>query len=90
MIIGNWNSCSCCVLSKHVQCAVCMQFHLCICTIDASLLQVIARHISEELPFMATENIIMEMVKQGADRQVRIVRVLTRIMVYSSSVTRTQ
>ena len=33
-------------------------------------LQVIARHISEELPFMATENLIMEMVKQGADRQV--------------------
>ena len=28
------------------------------------------RHISEELPFMATENFIMEMVKQGADRQV--------------------
>lgn len=31
---------------------------------------VIARHISQELPFMATENVIMAMVKKGADRQV--------------------
>lgn len=31
--------------------------------------QVIARRISEELPFMATENIIMEIVKKGGDRQ---------------------
>ena len=31
--------------------------------------QVIARRISQELPFMATENIIMEMVKMGASRQ---------------------
>ncbi|KAG8900842.1 adenylosuccinase ade13 [Tulasnella sp. 403] len=31
--------------------------------------QVIARRISEELPFMATENIIMAMVKAGGDRQ---------------------
>lgn len=30
---------------------------------------VIARHISQELPFMATENIIMAMVKKGGDRQ---------------------
>jgi adenylosuccinate lyase len=30
---------------------------------------VIARHIKEELPFMATENIIMEAVKRGGDRQ---------------------
>jgi adenylosuccinate lyase len=30
---------------------------------------VIARHISEELPFMATENIIMAAVKNGLDRQ---------------------
>ena len=30
---------------------------------------VIARRIAEELPFMATENIIMAMVKAGADRQ---------------------
>nr|XP_018903055.1 PREDICTED: adenylosuccinate lyase [Bemisia tabaci] len=31
--------------------------------------KVIRRHIDEELPFMATENIIMAMVKAGADRQ---------------------
>lgn len=31
--------------------------------------KVIERHISEELPFMATENIIMAMVKKGGDRQ---------------------
>jgi adenylosuccinate lyase len=30
---------------------------------------VIARHIDEELPFMATENIIMASVKKGGDRQ---------------------
>lgn len=30
---------------------------------------VIARHISQELPFMATENIIMAMVRAGGDRQ---------------------
>ncbi len=31
--------------------------------------KMIARHISEELPFMATENIMMEAVKRGGDRQ---------------------
>jgi adenylosuccinate lyase len=31
--------------------------------------RVIARHVSEELPFMATENIMMEAVKKGGDRQ---------------------
>ncbi len=31
--------------------------------------KVIERHIQEELPFMATENIIMEAVKKGGDRQ---------------------
>jgi len=31
--------------------------------------KVIARRIAQELPFMATENIIMAMVKQGGDRQ---------------------
>jgi adenylosuccinate lyase len=31
---------------------------------------VIQRHIQQELPFMATENIIMAMVKAGGDRQV--------------------
>ena len=29
----------------------------------------IEKHVSEELPFMATENVIMEAVKKGADRQ---------------------
>lgn len=32
--------------------------------------KVIARHIAQELPFMATENIIMAMVQAGGDRQV--------------------
>jgi adenylosuccinate lyase len=31
--------------------------------------QVIARHLSEELPFMATENILMHAVSRGGDRQ---------------------
>ena len=31
--------------------------------------KVIERRISQELPFMATENIIMALVKQGGDRQ---------------------
>ena len=31
--------------------------------------KVIARHIAQELPFMATENIIMAIVKNGGDRQ---------------------
>ncbi|CAB3384600.1 Hypothetical predicted protein [Cloeon dipterum] len=31
--------------------------------------KVIERHISQELPFMATENLIMAMVRKGADRQ---------------------
>ena len=31
--------------------------------------KVIAKHIAAELPFMATENIIMECVKAGGDRQ---------------------
>lgn len=33
--------------------------------------KIIERHIQQELPFMATENVIMEMVRKGADRQVR-------------------
>lgn len=32
--------------------------------------KVIERHISQELPFMSTENVIMAMVKAGGDRQV--------------------
>ncbi len=31
--------------------------------------RVIAKHVAEELPFMATENILMEAVKKGGDRQ---------------------
>lgn len=31
--------------------------------------QVIARHVSQELPFMSAENVIMAMVKAGGDRQ---------------------
>lgn len=31
--------------------------------------KVIAKHVAEELPFMATENILMECVKSGGDRQ---------------------
>lgn len=31
--------------------------------------KVIARRLAQELPFMATENIIMSMVKAGGDRQ---------------------
>ena len=31
--------------------------------------RIIEKHIKEELPFMATENIIMEAVKKGGDRQ---------------------
>lgn len=32
--------------------------------------KVVERHILQELPFMATENIIMAIVKKGGDRQV--------------------
>lgn len=34
-------------------------------------MQVIERYIQQELPFMATENIIMAIVKAGGDRQVK-------------------
>lgn len=33
--------------------------------------KVIARHVTQELPFMSAENVIMAMVKAGGDRQVR-------------------
>lgn len=33
-------------------------------------MKVIGKHIAQELPFLASENIIMTMVKLGADRQV--------------------
>ena len=32
--------------------------------------QMIAKHLSEEMPFMATENILMQAVKNGGDRQI--------------------
>ena len=32
--------------------------------------KVIAKHIQEELPFMASENIMMDAVRRGGDRQV--------------------
>ena len=40
------------------------------CPCSIFFLQVIDRHIRQELPFMASENIIMEMVKAGGNRQV--------------------
>lgn len=36
------------------------------------VIQVIDRHIRQELPFMASENIIMAMVKAGGNRQVSV------------------
>ena len=43
--------------------------------------KMIARHVSENLPFMATENIMMEAVRRGADRQV----IHERIRVHSQA-----
>ncbi len=43
-----------------------------LCNITAGLIvhpKVIERHLTDELPFLATENILMEAVKQGKDRQ---------------------
>lgn len=42
--------------------------------------KVINKHIEEELPFMATENIIMEAVKRGGDRQILHERIRTHSM----------
>ena len=39
--------------------------------------KVIAKHIQEELPFMATENILMDAVKAGGDRQALHERIRT-------------
>jgi len=43
--------------------------------------EIIKRHINAELPFMATENIIMAMVKKGGDRQIchEEIRVLSQL-----------
>ena len=40
-------------------------------TASLTRFQVIEKHIDQELPFMTSENIIMAMVKAGADRQVK-------------------
>ena len=46
--------------------------------------KVIARRISQELPFMATENIIMAIVKAGGDRQEAHEKIRVRRMTCSS------
>ncbi len=48
--------------------------------------KIIAKRISEELPFMATENIIMEAVTKGADRQVMHEQIRTHSMAAGSRV----
>lgn len=48
--------------------------------------KIIAKRISEELPFMATENIIMEAVTKGADRQVMHEQIRTHSMVAGARV----
>ena len=45
---------------------------------------IISKHVNEELPFMATENILMEAVKKGGDRQ----QLHERIRVYSMEAVR--
>lgn len=46
--------------------------------------KVIARRIAQELPFMATENIIMAIVKKGGDRQEAHEKIRVRIDFLSS------
>lgn len=46
--------------------------------------KVIARRIAQELPFMATENIIMAMVKTGGDRQEAHEKIRVRISLTSA------
>ncbi len=41
--------------------------------------KVIARRIAQELPFMATENVIMAIVKKGGDRQAAHEKIRVRI-----------
>ena len=43
----------------------------------------IARRISQELPFMATENITMAIVKKGGDRQEAHEKIRVRVCCYS-------
>ena len=49
--------------------------------------RVIARRISQELPFMATENIIMAIVKKGGDRQEAHEKIRVRVCCLLSSPT---
>jgi adenylosuccinate lyase len=46
--------------------------------------KVIARHIAQELPFMATENVIMAIVKKGGDRQEAHEKIRVSCSTYSS------
>lgn len=48
--------------------------------------KVIAKHVNDELPFMATENIIMECVKKGGDRQELHERIRVHSMAAASRV----
>ncbi len=48
--------------------------------------KVIAKHIQEELPFMATENILMDAVKAGGDRQALHERIRTHSLAAGSRV----
>lgn len=50
--------------------------------------KVIAKHVKDELPFMATENVIMECVKAGGDRQVLHEGIRTNSMVAAENVKR--
>ena len=45
--------------------------NLCLNVVDGLVVypKVIEKHLKEELPFMATENILMNGVKKGGDRQ---------------------
>ena len=49
--------------------------------------KVIEKHIMEELPFMATENILMDAVKRGGDRQALHERIRTHSLAAGSRVT---
>lgn len=46
--------------------------------------KVIERHILQELPFMATENIIMAIVKKGGDRQVAHEKIRVRLLLFDA------